>query len=175
MAVKQIDAVRLQPLQRCLDSPNDVVSRSTNVVNTIANPRTVLRCKHNPVPLTRRPEIVSDNPLRIANRIRIRRIQEVDPRIKRLRHDLMRSLLIATERVAEVVRAQAKIRHLDTRTTQFHIFDRNDITSKDSTMPNDVSRYTSGQQSVDRFGSYALRVFHTMIYIPKSMTSHGFS
>lgn len=42
----------------------------------------------------------------------------------------MRSLLIASVRVAEVVRAQTKVGHFHASASEFHIFKRNVTTSK---------------------------------------------
>lgn len=104
MAVEQVDTISLQSLQGGFDGANDVVSRCADVVDAIANLRTIFCRQHDLIAPACGTEEVADNALGITDGVGIRRIDEVDARVKGLRHDLVRSRLIATVGIAEVVR-----------------------------------------------------------------------
>ena len=104
VAVEEIDAVGFQSLQRRFNGANDVIARRADIVDAIANLRAVFRRQYDLIAPACGTEEVADHPLGITDGVGIRRIDEVDARVKSLRHDLVRSRLIAAIGIAEIIR-----------------------------------------------------------------------
>ena len=112
--LEQVDPVRAESAQRCLDGADQMTPGVPPVVRGLRGGEVCLGCENDPVPSI--AERLTEHFLAGAGTIHVCRVHEVDAGVERAVHDPHRGRPI--RRGAQVHAAQAQRRDLQTRPTQ---------------------------------------------------------